>query len=244
MVSHSKPPLLIFTEGDSVTAARDQPVRHGRHSGGALRAAGDWGSKLWNVIWYFHSVSVCLACSVIFILYPFLACTLIIWLWLWLHWLCFFPWCSTDLPILTTQHPLFCSFLENTETRNKGYGSPCPANGQSPCSGSQSPIVPPSGASTGSSSPGTPQQPPIAAQVPSLQSLSPSPSPPPPALPAGMVSPTTEPQSPTLTQARSPDHLGPSPSPPCPGTASSETWPHLTSLWLRPCPRSPCSHAR
>ncbi|XP_031685614.1 rab-like protein 6 isoform X1 [Oncorhynchus kisutch] len=105
-------------------------------------------------------------------------------------------------------------FLENTETRNKGYGSPCPANGQSPCSGSQSPIVPPSGASTGSSSPGTPQQPPIAAQVPNLQSLSPSPSPPPPALPAGMVSPTTEPQSPTLTQARSPDHLGPSPSPP------------------------------
>nr|XP_046207156.1 rab-like protein 6 isoform X1 [Oncorhynchus gorbuscha] len=105
-------------------------------------------------------------------------------------------------------------FLENTETRNKGYGSPCPANGQSPCSGSQSPIVTPSGASTGSSSPGTPQQPPIAAQVPSLQSLSPSPSPPPPALPAGMVSPSTEPQSPTLTQARSPDHLGPSPPPP------------------------------
>ncbi|XP_038869643.1 rab-like protein 6 isoform X1 [Salvelinus namaycush] len=105
-------------------------------------------------------------------------------------------------------------FLENTETRNKGYGSPCPANGQSPSSGSQSPIVPPSGASTGSSSPGTPQQPPIAAQVPGLQSPSPSPSPPPPALPAGMVSPTTEPQSPTLTQARSPDHPGPSPSPP------------------------------
>ncbi|XP_014017190.2 rab-like protein 6 isoform X2 [Salmo salar] len=105
-------------------------------------------------------------------------------------------------------------FLENTETRNKGYGSPCPTNGQSPSSGSQSPIVPPSGASTGSSSPGTPQQPPIAAQVPSLQSPSPSPSPPPPALPAGMVSPTTEPQSPTLTQARSPDHPGPSPSPP------------------------------
>uniref|UniRef100_A0A4W5M0Z8 RAB, member RAS onco family like 6 n=1 Tax=Hucho hucho TaxID=62062 RepID=A0A4W5M0Z8_9TELE len=110
-------------------------------------------------------------------------------------------------------------FLENTETRNKGYGSPCPANGQSPSSGSQSPIVPPSGASTGSSSPGTPQQPPIAAQVPSLQSPSPSPSPPPPALPAGMVSPTAEPQSPTLTQARSPDHPGPSPSPPTPAQA-------------------------
>ncbi|XP_041691777.1 rab-like protein 6 isoform X2 [Coregonus clupeaformis] len=108
-------------------------------------------------------------------------------------------------------------FLENMETRNKGYGSPCPANGQSPSSGSQSPIVPPSGASTGSSSPGTPQQPPIPGQVPSLQS--PSPSPPPPALPAGMVSPTAEPQSPTLTQAQSPDHTGPSPSPPTPAQA-------------------------
>uniref|UniRef100_A0A3B5Q6V3 RAB, member RAS onco family like 6 n=1 Tax=Xiphophorus maculatus TaxID=8083 RepID=A0A3B5Q6V3_XIPMA len=50
-------------------------------------------------------------------------------------------------------------FLENLESRSKGYASPGPANGQSPSSGSQSPIVPPSGASTGSSSPSTPQPP-------------------------------------------------------------------------------------
>ncbi|KAG5840815.1 hypothetical protein ANANG_G00192650 [Anguilla anguilla] len=54
-------------------------------------------------------------------------------------------------------------FLEMMEARSKGYGSPGPANGQSPSSGSQSPIVPPSGTSTGSSSPGTPQ-PPIPSQ--------------------------------------------------------------------------------
>uniref|UniRef100_A0A3B3VX56 RAB, member RAS onco family like 6 n=1 Tax=Poecilia latipinna TaxID=48699 RepID=A0A3B3VX56_9TELE len=50
-------------------------------------------------------------------------------------------------------------FLENLESRSKGYASPGPPNGQSPSSGSQSPIVPPSGASTGSSSPSTPQPP-------------------------------------------------------------------------------------
>uniref|UniRef100_A0A671UYI4 RAB, member RAS onco family like 6 n=1 Tax=Sparus aurata TaxID=8175 RepID=A0A671UYI4_SPAAU len=70
-------------------------------------------------------------------------------------------------------------FLENLESRSKGYGSPGPANGQSPSSGSQSPIVPPSGASTGSSSPSTPQ-PPIPSQVlPQSPSVSAS-SPPPP----------------------------------------------------------------
>lgn len=127
--------------------------------------------------------------------------------------------CSTDLPILTAQHPLFCSFLENIETRSKGYGSPGPANGRSPSSGSQSPTVPPSGASTGSSSPGTPHQPTIPAQVPGLQA--PSPSPPPPALAAGMVSPTAELQSPTLTQAQSPEHPGPSPLPPASGPAQA-----------------------
>ncbi|KAK6313391.1 hypothetical protein J4Q44_G00167380 [Coregonus suidteri] len=112
-------------------------------------------------------------------------------------------------------------FLENIETRSKGYGSPGPANGQSPSSGSQSPIVPPSGASTGNSSPSTPHQPPIPAQVPGLQAPSPSPSPPPPALPAGMVSATAELQSPTLTQAQSPEHPGPSPSPPASAPAQA-----------------------
>uniref|UniRef100_A0A4W5R764 RAB, member RAS onco family like 6 n=1 Tax=Hucho hucho TaxID=62062 RepID=A0A4W5R764_9TELE len=112
-------------------------------------------------------------------------------------------------------------FLENIETRSKGYGSPGPADGQSPSSGSQSPTVPPSGASTGSSSPGTPHQPTIPAQVHGLQAPSPSPSPPPPALPAGMVSPTAELQSPTLTQAQSPERPGPSPLPPASGPAQA-----------------------
>ncbi|CAN9512790.1 unnamed protein product [Ophioblennius macclurei] len=69
-------------------------------------------------------------------------------------------------------------FLENLESRSKGFGSPGPANGQSPSSGSQSPIVPPSGASTGSSSPSTPQ-PPVPAQAlpqsPSVSAASPAP---------------------------------------------------------------------
>ncbi|KAJ8379668.1 hypothetical protein SKAU_G00004460 [Synaphobranchus kaupii] len=99
-------------------------------------------------------------------------------------------------------------FLEMMDARSKGYGSPGPANGQSPSSGSQSPIVPPSGASTGSSSPGTPQ-PPIPAQV--LQSPSPSPSPPPPvAPPAAAAPPVAETQSPP----QAPERPAPSPTPP------------------------------
>ncbi|NXA40466.1 RABL6 protein, partial [Eudromia elegans] len=50
-------------------------------------------------------------------------------------------------------------FLEMMEARSRGHASPLTANGQSPSSGSQSPIVPPSSTSTGSSSPGTPQPP-------------------------------------------------------------------------------------
>ncbi|XP_061117769.1 rab-like protein 6 isoform X1 [Conger conger] len=99
-------------------------------------------------------------------------------------------------------------FLEMMEARSKGYGSPGPANGQSPSSGSQSPIVPPSGASTGSSSPGTPQ-PPIPTQV--LQSPSPSPSPPPPvAPPTAAAPPVTETQSPSQVL----ESPAPSPTPP------------------------------
>lgn len=45
------------------------------------------------------------------------------------------------------------------EARSRGHTSPPTTNGQSPSSGSQSPIVPPSSTSTGSSSPGTPQPP-------------------------------------------------------------------------------------
>uniref|UniRef100_A0A8C3JFF0 Rab-like protein 6 n=1 Tax=Calidris pygmaea TaxID=425635 RepID=A0A8C3JFF0_9CHAR len=48
-------------------------------------------------------------------------------------------------------------FLEMMEARSRGHTSPLATNGQSPSSGSQSPVVPPSSTSTGSSSPGTPQ---------------------------------------------------------------------------------------
>ncbi|NXN15216.1 RABL6 protein, partial [Indicator maculatus] len=63
-------------------------------------------------------------------------------------------------------------FLEMMEARSRGHASPLAANGQSPSSGSQSPVVPPSSTSTGSSSPGTPQPP----QPPSTISLEPPPS--------------------------------------------------------------------
>lgn len=42
----------------------------------------------------------------------------------------------------------------------KAYGSPAPSNGQSPSSGSQSPVVLPGAASPSNSSPSTPQAPP------------------------------------------------------------------------------------
>uniref|UniRef100_A0A8C5VN60 RAB, member RAS onco family like 6 n=1 Tax=Microcebus murinus TaxID=30608 RepID=A0A8C5VN60_MICMU len=48
-------------------------------------------------------------------------------------------------------------FLEMMEARSRGHTSPLAANGQSPSSGSQSPVVPLSAMSTGSSSPSTPQ---------------------------------------------------------------------------------------
>lgn len=95
------------------------------------------------------------------------------------------------------------SFLENLETRSKGFGSPGPANGQSPSSGSQSPIVPPSGASTGSSSPSTPQ-PPLPPQAhPQSPSVSASSPPPPTAAVCGASSPTAE----SNLSAQSPEHF-------------------------------------
>ncbi|XP_036000569.1 rab-like protein 6 [Fundulus heteroclitus] len=98
-------------------------------------------------------------------------------------------------------------FLENLESRSKGHASPGPANGQSPSSGSQSPIVPPSGASTGSSSPSTPQ-PPAPSQTlpqsPSVSASASSPAPPPAAV-SGAATPTAEikppPQSPEHQQS-------------------------------------------
>ncbi|XP_022356136.1 rab-like protein 6 isoform X4 [Enhydra lutris kenyoni] len=67
-------------------------------------------------------------------------------------------------------------FLEMMEARSRGHASPLAANGQSPSSGSQSPVVPPSAVSTGSSSPSTPQP---APQLP-LHTTSACPCPPPP----------------------------------------------------------------
>ncbi|XP_059405425.1 rab-like protein 6 isoform X2 [Carassius carassius] len=65
-------------------------------------------------------------------------------------------------------------FLEMMEAR-KAYGSPAPSNGQSPSSGSQSPVVLPGAASPSNSSPSTPQAPvPLQAQ---------STPPPPPSIP-------------------------------------------------------------
>ncbi|NXD83039.1 RABL6 protein, partial [Halcyon senegalensis] len=65
-------------------------------------------------------------------------------------------------------------FLEMMEARSRGHASPLAANGQSPSSGSQSPIVPPSSTSTGSSSPGTPQPP---QQLSTSSTVSPEPPP-------------------------------------------------------------------
>ncbi|XP_036757492.1 rab-like protein 6 isoform X7 [Manis pentadactyla] len=74
-------------------------------------------------------------------------------------------------------------FLEVMEARSRGHATPMATNGQSPSSGSQSPVVPPSTMSTGSSSPSTPQlalQPPL--HVPSAcpSPLSPTEAPAPP----------------------------------------------------------------
>ncbi|XP_048368396.1 rab-like protein 6 isoform X2 [Sphaerodactylus townsendi] len=59
-------------------------------------------------------------------------------------------------------------FLEMMEARSRGHASPLAADGQSPSSGSQSPVVPP-GNTSGSSSPSTPQPPlPLPQQSPAI----------------------------------------------------------------------------
>ncbi|RXN22189.1 rab 6 isoform X1 [Labeo rohita] len=102
-------------------------------------------------------------------------------------------------------------FLEMKDSRSKGYSSPGPANGQSPSSGSQSPVVPQSGCSTSSSSPCSPQQPPIPSQT--IKSPSPSPSPPPP--------PLSSAQAPATSPSPSPAHPGPTVSAPAQASASA-----------------------
>lgn len=98
-------------------------------------------------------------------------------------------------------------FLEMNDSRSKGYNSPGPSNGQSPSSGSQSPIVPQSGCSTSSSSPCSPQQPQIPSQT--AKSSSPSPSPP----------PLSSTQAPACSPSPSPAH--PSPAVSAPAQASA-----------------------
>ncbi|XP_067295044.1 rab-like protein 6 isoform X2 [Pseudorasbora parva] len=102
-------------------------------------------------------------------------------------------------------------FLEMKDSRSKGYNSPGPANGQSPSSGTQSPVVPQSGCSTSSSSPCSPQQPPIPSQI--LKSPSPSPSPPPP--------PLSSTQESVTSPSPSPAHPGPTVSSPAQAPASA-----------------------
>lgn len=90
-----------------------------------------------------------------------------------------------------TEDQNYSIFLEMMEARGRGHASPLAANGQSPSSGSQSPVVPPSAVSTGSSSPSTPQP---AAQlslgVSSTCPSAPSPVPPLEAMPPSSVHPS------------------------------------------------------
>ncbi|XP_042579396.1 rab-like protein 6 [Cyprinus carpio] len=90
-------------------------------------------------------------------------------------------------------------FLEMVEAR-KAYGSPAPSNGQSPSSGSQSPVVLPGASSPSNSSPSTPQAP-----VP-LQTQSAPPPPPsiphPPAQTTAAHVPQTPSQTPPPAQKR------------------------------------------
>lgn len=133
------------------------------------------------------------------------------------------------------------------ESRGKGYGSPGPANGQSPSSGSQSPIVPPSGASTGSSSPSTPQAPIPSQVLPQSPSVSASSPPPPSTVVSVTASPTVE----SKPSAQSPEHLqssaagasapqkrsfmsrwfGSSPAPEASASGPGEITQHSTDYW-------------
>ncbi|XP_038012143.1 rab-like protein 6 isoform X1 [Motacilla alba alba] len=92
-------------------------------------------------------------------------------------------------------------FLEMMEARSQGHTSPLATNGQSPSSGSQSPIVPPSSASTGSSSPSTPQPPlPLATSAAispdPASSFSPAPAPEAPQPPMPSAAPVAPPAPP------------------------------------------------
>ncbi|XP_010013459.1 PREDICTED: rab-like protein 6, partial [Nestor notabilis] len=127
-------------------------------------------------------------------------------------------------------------FLEMMEARSQGHTSPLTTNGQSPSSGSQSPIVPPSSTSTGSSSPGTPQPlqplptsstvspepPPSFSPVPAPEALQPhAPPAAPPAPPAAALPPKRSIISRLFGTSPAPD-----PSPPQPDPAAVAPPPH------------------
>uniref|UniRef100_A0A8C8YY40 Rab-like protein 6 n=1 Tax=Prolemur simus TaxID=1328070 RepID=A0A8C8YY40_PROSS len=104
-------------------------------------------------------------------------------------------------------------FLEMMEARSRGHTSPLAGNGQSPSSGSQSPVVPLSAMSTGSSSPSTPQPP------PQLPASAPSACPAPPAPAAPLEAPALPPRRSIISRlfgASSPAAPAPSPPEPAP----------------------------
>ncbi|XP_016296804.1 rab-like protein 6 [Sinocyclocheilus anshuiensis] len=103
-------------------------------------------------------------------------------------------------------------FLEMMESR-KAYGSPAPSNGQSPSSGSQSPVVLPGAASPSNSSPSTPQAP-----VP-LQTQSAPPPPPSIPHPPAQITADHVPQTPSQTLEPSPAAPVPAPAQPAPPPA-------------------------
>ncbi|XP_066111788.1 rab-like protein 6 [Saccopteryx bilineata] len=95
-----------------------------------------------------------------------------------------------------TEDQNYSLFLEMMEARSRGHASPPAGNGQSPSSGSQSPVVPLGTLSTGSSSPSTPQ--------PASQPAGPAPSagPAPPA-PVEAPPPSQHPVAPAPAPRRS-----------------------------------------
>lgn len=121
-----------------------------------------------------------------------------------------------------------CRFLEMMEARSRGHASPLTTNGQSPSSGSQSPIVPPSSTSTGSSSPGTPQPP----QPPSTSSTV---SPEPPSSFSPVPAPEAQPPHAPLPAAASP--APPAAAPPPKRSIISRLF--GTSPAPEPCPPQP-----
>uniref|UniRef100_A0A672UCG3 Rab-like protein 6 n=2 Tax=Strigops habroptila TaxID=2489341 RepID=A0A672UCG3_STRHB len=127
-------------------------------------------------------------------------------------------------------------FLEMMEARSQGHTSPLTTNGQSPSSGSQSPIVPPSSTSTGSSSPGTPQPP---QPLPASSTISPEPPPSFSPVPAPeALQPHAPPAAPPAPPAAAPPPKrsiisrlfgtspAPDPSPPQPDPAAAAPPPH------------------